>query len=401
LKILTVGAGVLLLAGGLYIAVGERMVGTSADATVNARIVTMRAPVDGTMTFSAGTIGTRLAAGQPIAEIFDTRHDNVRLLELEKTKETLQSELARSTRQLQSLQNLRDQMLDQAGKYQQGRVRQIDTRLAEAKATLESAHSRLRETESTLKRTTDLSARSLITAITLERAQSAFEIAQQDVKSADQRVSALTTELESARNGVFLGDSYNDMPFSSQRIRDFDLRLSDLSADRGQIEQRLTQTEQQIAKERVRLNNLTSAALTAPTAVMVWDRLAESGEHVRRGQDLVRLAECSNLIITASVSESVFNTLTPGAQAQLRLFGDSRVFAATVIRLGGSGAGALYANMAVGASAEHLKRFDITLKAPALADHSDLECAIGRTGRLVFSRGPAAAIAQAATRLGL
>ena len=49
MRLLSLTAGSIVLIGGLYVAVGERMAGTSADATVNARITTLRAPIEGTV----------------------------------------------------------------------------------------------------------------------------------------------------------------------------------------------------------------------------------------------------------------------------------------------------------------------------------------------------------------
>lgn len=43
-------AGLLLAAGGAYVIVGEQMAGISADAVINAQVVTVRAPVDGELT---------------------------------------------------------------------------------------------------------------------------------------------------------------------------------------------------------------------------------------------------------------------------------------------------------------------------------------------------------------
>ena len=400
MRVFGILTGTILVLVGLYVVVGERLAGTSADATVNARIVSVRAPIDGAVTLLARDLGTRVEAQQNVAEIFDTRHDTARLLELERGQSQLETDLKRVKAQLTALSQASDQLQQQASRYQTGRVQQIESRIGEAKAAFESAQARLREAESALKRTSDLSTRGLQTAITLDRAKAGYDVAAQEVQSAQQRLDYLSTERDSARQGVFLGDSYNDTPFSSQRGRELDLRTAEAAAEQQQIEQRLAATTQQISAERVRLNKLTNAVLTAGQKAQVWDVLTSSGEYVRRGEEILRLADCSGLLVTASVSEGVFNNLHPGAQARLRLFGDDRVFNATVIRLGGSGAAALYTNLAVGASPEHLKRFNVTLSAPDLANHPDLQCAIGRTGRIVFTSGPLAAVKQVATRLG-
>jgi multidrug resistance efflux pump len=401
MKLLAISVGAALLVGGLYVTVGEHLAGTSGDATVNARIVTVRAPIDGYLSLPVRELGARVSAQQVVGEIFDTRYDAVRLLDTENSLAALRTDLQRVTAQVTTLDQARAQLQEQTDRYQSGRVQQIEARIGEAQATLESAQARLREADSALRRTTDLTQRGLQTTITLDKAKAGREVAEQDIQSAQQRLAFLKTELESARKGVFLGDSYNDTPFSSQRIRELDLRLADLRNEQQQIDQRIAQASGQLAAERVRINKLTSATLTSATGAQVWDVLATEGEYVHRGQVLLRLADCSDILISAGVSESVFNALQPGSPAQLRLFRDDRVFDATVIRLGGSGASVLFTNLAVGASAEHLKRFHVTLSAPQLAAQGDLQCAIGRTGRLLFTSGPLLALRRVAGRLGL
>ncbi|MET3889059.1 multidrug resistance efflux pump [Bosea sp. OAE506] len=252
-----------------------------------------------------------------------------------------------------------------------------------------------------MRRANELNDRGVQTAANLERSRAASDVAQQELESARQRTNYLVTELAAARTGVFIGDSYNDAPFSSQRVRELDLRLAELDAEQTQHEARIAQLERQIGAERVRVNRLTSASLTTRVSGMAWDFLIDDGEYARRGQDLVRLVDCGTLIVTAGVTEALYDSLSIGFPVQFRLFGDDRVFDGTVTRLGGSGASSLYTNLAVGPSAEHLQRFDVTVSVPALAGQSDLSCAIGRTGRVIFSAGPIAAMRRFLTRYGI
>jgi len=66
------------------------------------------------------------------------------------------------------------------------------------------------------------------------------------------------------------------------------------------------------------------------------------------GADLVKIVDCRTLIVTAGVSESLYDGLSVGTAAQFRLFRDDRIFNGTITRLGGSGAASLYNNLAVG-----------------------------------------------------
>ncbi|MDR6872244.1 multidrug resistance efflux pump [Bosea sp. BE125] len=401
MKLLRILIGVVLLLGGLFVLVGEYFAGTSADATINARINVIRAPIEGQVSLAVRSIGARVNAGELVADIADERFDTARLLDLERDRDNQQIELRRVATQKTALSQARAGFAAQLADYQKGRVSQIEARIAEGRAAQDAALARLREADGALKRANDLSDRGVQTAANLERARAAQDVAQQDLESARQRSNYLATELASARGGVFIGDSYNDAPFSSQRVRELDLRLAELAAEQEQIEARSAQFERQIRAERVRVSRLTSATLNARVAGMAWDFLVDDGEYARRGQDLVKLVDCRSLVVTASVTEALYDSLSIGTSVQFRLFGDDRIFDGTITRLGGSGASTLYANLAVGPSAEHLERFDVTVNVPELANQPDLSCAIGRTGRVIFSSGPLATLRRFLTRYGV
>ncbi|HZH51537.1 MAG TPA: HlyD family efflux transporter periplasmic adaptor subunit [Microvirga sp.] len=400
MKIFRIILGAILLLGGLYVIVGEYLSGTSADATINARTAVLRAPIGGLAEFSVRTIGAQVSPEETVVRITDTRFDTARLIDLERTRSTLEADLARLKAQSAAVDDARKILQVQAKSYQEGRVRQIRSRIAEAQAALNSAEAKFREAGSSLDRTRELSSRGVQTAITLDRAQAQYDVAQQDIASARERVSYLSAELSAAQNGVFIGDSYNDAPFSIQRIREFDLRLAELEAEADNVSRRLNLTSEQIAAERVRVSRLTAAELTVQNPGIVWNFLASSGEHVNQGQDLVRFVDCSAVMVTASVSERVYSDLRVGMPAQFRLNGDSRVFEGTITRLGGSGAAGLYSTLAIGPSPEHLTRFDVALSIPELSNHPDLSCAVGRTGRVVFSGGPLSSLRQQLAEFG-
>lgn len=400
MRLLRIGLGVFLLLGGLYVLIGEHLAGVSADATVNARINVVRAPIEGQVRLAVRSIGARVRSGELVAELADERFDVARLLNLERDRDQQRIELQRVAAQRVNLVEQRAGFATQLSIYQQGRIGQIVARIAEAKAAEEAAAARLREADTALKRANELSVRGVQSAATLDRARAAYDVAQQELEGLRQRTAYVAAELVSARDGVFIGDSYNDAPFSSQRMREIDLRLGELAAEQRQIDERVAQLERQIQAERVRVHGLTTAALPARIDGMAWDFLVDDGEYARRGQDLVKLVDCNGLVVTASVTEALYDQLSIGAPAQFRLFGDERIFDATITRLGGSGAEQLYANLAVGPSAEHLARFDVTLSVPALTQQPDLTCPIGRTGRVIFTAGPISTFRRFLTRYG-
>lgn len=389
-----------LFAAGLYIVVGEHFVGVSADATVNARYTTLRAPIDGTLALSVKTIGARLIKSERLGEVEDVRADQGRLIDLLRIDVSHSAELRKYGAQRKSISAAKTILAGHADTYKSGRVRQLEARLREANATIEAARSRYREVEAAYLRAKDLSARGVQTAALFEKAQSNYETSQKDIEVADQKIAFLTVELESARNGTFLGDSYNDAPYSTQRIRELDLRLDEIDAEIGYLRERQSQVQSQINEENVRLSRMTGAEITSPASGLVWDYRAENGETVQRGQELLRVVDCDTVIVSASVSERLYNRLKTGDAAQFRLLGDDVVYNATIMRLAGSGAQTRYESFAIGATPEHLTRYDVTLSSPAFTEKGGLDCAVGRTGRVIFSAGPLSQMRHLLFRMG-
>lgn len=145
--------GLLLVFGGLYIVVGERLVGTSADATINAHVVTLRAPIDGTLSFSIRNIGARVEQNSEIAAIYNSRYDTARLRDLERQLVGRPIDLISIAARKTAVADARAKLDLQSKAYQVGRVHQLDAELAEGQAALQAALARQREANSALQRT--------------------------------------------------------------------------------------------------------------------------------------------------------------------------------------------------------------------------------------------------------
>lgn len=62
--------GIALVALALWVIVGELITGASADATINARVVKLRAPIAGDLDFPARELGTIVHAGRGTGDGF-------------------------------------------------------------------------------------------------------------------------------------------------------------------------------------------------------------------------------------------------------------------------------------------------------------------------------------------
>lgn len=349
---LLLGIFLILFAG--WIIVGEQMTGASADAVVNARLSTLRAPVAGRVEMPERELGTAVQEGEDLGSLTDTRVDRVRL-------DDLTMELA----------------------FEKARVLQLQTRIdkiGDAIPPLQERTARFRSDR--------------IAELELQLALDAFEPPQgeQEVQVeaafAQDRRSILEIELRAAQAGVFLGDGFNDAPWSEQRQAEL-VTLQDAAiAEHAEAEARQSALEARIGSELLATNTLTTASLTSTVNGQLWEILAAEGETVQRGQDVLRLLDCDSAIVTLSVSKSIYNRLRAGQNATFRMGSSGNSYPGTVTRLAGSGAATIYQNLAIAPSAQHLQRYDVALLVPALRDLPELRCTTGQTGRVYFETRP-------------
>lgn len=401
MKPLKLAAGVLLACGGLYVVVGEQMAGTSVDAVINAQVATLRAPVNGELTLQPRRLGAKLTPGEVLGRISDPRPSDDRVLDLGRTLALVRDDLQRLVDLQSTLTESRALQARQASEYARGRSLQIEARLAETRALMEAAQSRQREAQATFQRAQELNRSGVQTVADLNRARSGSEVGMQDIEALRSRSRYLAIELEAAQRGVFLGDNTNDSPVSQQRLRELDQRLGELDGDIRERRSRIVLLESELDGERVRLSRAKEARIVAPSHSLLWEIVTSTGEYVGRGQEVVRLVDCGSTIVTASVRESVYNQMKVGDPAQFRLFSGTGIHDGTVARLAGSGAESIYRSLAIGPSGEHLKRYDVTIAVPSLAADPQLNCAVGRTGRVVFAPRPLDMWRSFRSRLGL
>lgn len=374
-------AGLLVVVLALWIIVGEQMSGASADAVVNARVVTLRAPVAGGLTVPERPLGARVTRGETLASISDPLVDSVRLHDLQMEQRLAQAEMDEVETLLSNARTLQDGLRDRVDIYRRERLAELEERLARAEerlALLEAGPPSVpvsgEEIDGTGADTGRLPAEPATRDLALSHAR--------------ERVAVLSIARDAARQNVFLGDGYNDAPNAEQRMVELQGQIDQLDARLVTSRERLAALEERAGRERVRVNSQAGGDIAAPVDGIFWEVLEQDGVTVQRGDPIIRVADCTSAFVTLSVTERVYNQLSIGQAAKFRLGGQSQVHEATVGRLAGSGAAAVYRHLAVAPSPRHLERYDVTLIVPDLAADSTDSCLIGRTGRAFFDRRP-------------
>ncbi len=357
---------------------------TSVEAIVNARTLTLRAPIDGTVSSlpTELAVGATFPSGTALLRISNSRADRTRFDDLRRLEERTKIETTGLKTRLDSIEQMHDEFVAQTRLFQKGRIAQLEARVEESKSNLAAATTRQEETAAVLKRALELDTKGFQPKALLEKVRRDDEIAKQDVRSIEHRIKGIMVELESARSGSFLGDSYNDRPRSSQRADELQQQIIELSSQLAERQSTLLQLQKEINVERERLQLNSDASILAPSSSTVWELLTASGEHVQRGQELMRLLDCNAAVVTAVVSESVYNRLQVGSAASFRLRDGYVTMPGRVVNL--TGVASATANYAIAPSSLLKEQYRVAVEVPDLRNDGR-GCNLGRTGQVVFA----------------
>lgn len=383
-RLLKAGVGALLVIAVGWMPVRALLQTTSTEAVINARLITLRAPIEGEIGAGVGTtaVGTQLEPGTAVLKIVNRRAERGRLDDLHRLITRLESERLGLIARRDDLQAMHKDLSEQTRAFMDGRLRQLEARSAELTSEIAAAAANRQEAESALARATPLAASKTITTAVFEKAKRDVTVATETHAALRHRLAGVEVEAASLRKGVFIGDSYNDRPRSSQRADEVAQRLSEVSANLREHETQIANLRDEKAEEAKRFADNAAAELTAPVRGSVWEVMTAPGETVVRGQELVRLLDCSGVVVTATVGETAYNRLRIGDPARFRPRGESRDHQGRIIGL--TGVAAAPANLAIQPSALAKEPYRVTVALPGLATPG--QCDVGRTGRVTFEK---------------
>ena len=351
---------------------------TSIDAVVNARLITLRAPIDGIVepaTFR-GELGASTAANEVLVSMRNPRADRGRTADLARDLASAGIRRDGLKARLEALRQLSSTLASQVDAFQKARQVQLQASLRDLKSQLVAAEANQKQSASNLERTNALTRTGVQAEAALERADRDATVASEATKSLAQKIVSVGAELQALDQGYFVGDAYNDRPSSRQQSDEVSIRIAETQAELSAAEAAVHMLESDLSSEQRLQAARSSAQITAPAVGRIWELLVSPGEEVARGQDLLRILDCSSGLVTGTVRQSVYERLFLGQPAEFLADGGKN-YEGHVILLsaGGTRAG----NLAIHPSAAGGHYVTV-----ALTGIDDLKCGVGRAGRLVF-----------------
>ena len=377
----TIFALALIVAAGW--APGHRLFQVSSvEAIINARVITLRTPIDGIVGFQPGTnrVNRKIEADALIARVENQRVNRTQLNDLTRQLDLARVEQDRLIAQRTSLTGRKSRLIAQEQQYRNTRLQALGTRSDEARAEQAEKAARLKLAQQRHTRSTQLLGQKVVSADRFDETRTNVEILKAGLARVNAKIRHIELETKTLESGHHFGDHYNDRTRQAVEIEQTNELLADINVQLNAQTKRIASLTASLERERNNLQTQAFAEITLPVSGKVWETLVASGEQVTRGQPLIRVLDCAHALVTTAVSEEVYNRLTVGTSATFILRESGREFPATVAQL--SGVTSAAANLAILPSALEKEPYRATVDVPGLAQGGT--CLLGKTGRVVF-----------------
>ncbi|MBX3453423.1 HlyD family efflux transporter periplasmic adaptor subunit [Ferrovibrio sp.] len=320
---LRIALGVFLLAVFAYTLLPGTITGGAQSGRINADLITLRAPIDGRVSFGQARVGERVTAGQSLATLTSPPDRDVRLADLEAQLKALNERLAGIDAQQQALAPILSRLETENRGFQTAVIASLDAQVAQAVARVRRSEAAIALAEAQLKRIQPLAASSFASTAELDQRQANAAMSRADLVAEQKALERLRKEREAAQQGIYLNDSYNNAPYSQQRRDDVELQRLTLATRRADAEAEIAQVQRQVDSERRRRMQVDGAVMQAPMAGILWRQLESEDATIGTSTPLLQIVDCRRLFFEVIVERRGEETPAIGTPVNIS-FTDNR-----------------------------------------------------------------------------
>jgi len=381
-----IGVGVIALA--LWTFVPGIIYPISSNAIVNAQVMTIRAPIQGEVTVILSTEGQAISKGELVAHIKNGRVDRSKLAALMADHTTLHESMLALEQEIKELEVFLIHLKDSGNAYRRSVNKYYQVLTAEKEAKLLARQAIAKDSSSRLARQIALFSKGLTSRAELDAVSRDNAVARAELLTSQREIERVKVELDGAKQGIYFGDGFNNVPYSQQRSDEIALRKQTVVSKLRDANIRTRELARQVDIEKKRLTATGSAELMTPSGGHVWLRLVGEGEHISAGTSMMQIADISRLFLVVSLDERYFEDVSNGDVANVDLIGSTESLNGKVERVQGSQSKLPERMLAVAQPTLNKNDFLVFVKLDTSGFKSDSEIfnQIGRRAKVTFHK---------------
>lgn len=379
--------GFLILLAIIFVVGPALMNLQSGNAVLNARTIAVSSPIEGVITDIYRPVGSAIQQGQPLLRLSNPRINEGVLNELIVEQQTLVQRFEGLQRQADQLEALKKTLSDRRDTHMQHDSTRLEYQIAEAKAQALAQRNQTEELGLILERNRKLVKENFISIVEYDRSRYAHKVAQQQFEALEARIRSLETELAAIKEGVYLGEGRNDVPYTQQKIEEINIQVIDLLTRRTETRIRIESIDKQIEAEKSLLQKFREATIQSVVSGLVWRQYFSVGSEVAGNTKLAELINCDQLFVEAVIPDSALASLQVGSKVRYRLLGSADWLEGEVFQLMGSGDKSV--DMTLAAKQETSKnegRIFVRVSHDSLPNLYENQCYVGRRVDVTLKR---------------
>ncbi|MXQ06566.1 hypothetical protein GQ651_01775 [Alphaproteobacteria bacterium GH1-50] len=365
----------------------------STDAVIDAPVIAVRAPVDGTIVAASPGLGAPVRPETTLLRL--QRNPDMELgaarlrgeaLAARAEVDALDAEIARTKGRIAALE-------DRARQEARIEIAFLTARLTEAVEERRRYEALWDQAVRALDRQRRLGEAGSVADARVEAAEGEVAVADALIAGADARIAAIRLEIEALEAGLPTPSGTGRRDAALDRLEDLGLLVSDLATRRAIAQGRLDGLTARLRETGDLPDMPEHFAPAAATTGVIWRPSPPAGASAARGADLAEVLDCSRRFLEVVLDESIIEQVPPGTPARVRLRGAETSFLARVAFRRAVGGGTALtqelqdepANMRGGGVRVYLTLPPADIAADGVAERF---CDVGRTAEVQIDRPP-------------
>jgi multidrug resistance efflux pump len=313
-RILTfaIAAGVLAAGGGAMLSGHGKI--PSTNAVISTNLISLRTPIEGTVTGLPNRVGSMVTRGALIAHIENPRVNDEHLVDLRAHLLRAVAELKSAEANRAALLKLQADLVRRDAVHTKVNSERLASLVDEADKVMAALTAKQAQAQNDVDRRLPLEASGIVAKAEMHRLRSTLEAA---------RLAALRTEAKAAAQGVLTGNTGGtDKSYSAQRADEIAIELSTLDKTVATLNAEVSETKSRLVAEQNRIDLLRSADIVAPSAGMIWRLGAANGERLGIGDMAAEIVDCDAPFLLVALPQNRFSDVEIAGVVQFRLSGE-------------------------------------------------------------------------------
>jgi len=353
------------------------------DATLVANLGYVRAPFTGVVGEARAEVGDRVGRDQTLGTFAAQVGLAAAVQAASQDERQLQARIASLNARIATLKGMEQQIRAESQAYRSSKVAQVSAAAAEARAAIAAAGAQASYAEHQWERAQSLAGGGFMSTAGLERARKERDAARADMAAANARHRGDVIEQLAASRGLLLGSGYSDVQYSTQRLSELTVAMSQLQGERDTLVAALD-AQHSLSGANSTFDRQVRIPLRASVSGRVWSKASAPGETVREGEPIYVLADCSSFFAYFMVGRATYSGLSVGDKVTFISFSNGDHWPGRIVNLGVNDPGQLRMTSQIERPAP-----DRYLVGTRIQLHPEDErtCPVGTPGRVVLGEG--------------